>query len=64
MPWIQAGYPIREPEWKAPLPLLHPVSTAHGAQGWVQDIAWGGAVLRAPSQQRMDDGCVDARRGW
>jgi len=38
-PWEDAGWPLRAPEWKAPLPLLHPVSLG-GEDGWVQDIVW------------------------
>lgn len=43
--WRAAGFTIRDPEWKAPLPLLHPV-TVSGAPGWIQDIDWSGAEFR------------------
>lgn len=40
--WRAAGFTIREPEWKAPLPLLHPVMV-RGDRGWIQDVDWSGA---------------------
>jgi hypothetical protein len=43
--WRAAGHAIREPEWKSPLPLLHPVTVA-GVAGWIQDITWSGAEFR------------------
>ena len=39
--WRSAGFAIRDPEWKAPLPLLHPV-TVSGVPGWIQDVGWSG----------------------
>ena len=40
--WRSAGFALREPEWKSPLPLLHPV-TVGGEPGWIQDVLWNGA---------------------
>lgn len=39
--WRAAGFAVREPEWKAPLPLLHRVAV-DGGVGWVQDVGWSG----------------------
>ena len=39
--WRSAGFTIRAPEWKAPLPLLHRVMLA-GELGWIQDVGWSG----------------------
>ncbi len=39
--WRAAGAAVREPEWKAPLPLLHRVAVS-GGEGWVQDVGWSG----------------------
>ena len=55
--WEAAGFTLREPEWKSPLPLLHPVAVA-GEAGWIQDIAWGDAgfvyAVLLESGQRRD----------
>lgn len=53
--WRSAGFTIRAPEWKAPLPLLHRVTLA-GELGWIQDVAWSGeefvyAVLMADGRR-------------
>lgn len=67
-PWEAAGFSLREPAWKSPLPLLHPVQTEDGAQGWVQDIHWVGdgfhfTVLLEDGQrrQRLEEEALQSR---
>lgn len=67
-PWEAAGWPTRNPAWKSPLPLLHPVRTADGLDGWIQDIRWIGdrfsfTVLLETGQRRaaLDEEDLESR---